>query len=73
MKIEVIPTSLIHPPSWCGGVSNNWYQIRALNISLKSLNVFGDTIMEGLENIIDFEVPILEKSYYFGWRSKMKS
>ena len=28
--------------------------------------------MEGSENIINHEVLVLEKSYYFGWRSKMK-
>ena len=29
--------------------------------------------MEGSTNIIDHEVPFLEKSNYFGWGSKMKS
>ena len=28
--------------------------------------------MEGSENLIDYEDPILEKSDYFGWRNKMK-
>ena len=28
--------------------------------------------MEGSTNLIDYEVPILEKSDYFGWRNKMK-
>ena len=28
--------------------------------------------MEGSENFIDYEVPILEKSDYFGWINKMK-
>ena len=29
--------------------------------------------MEGSKKLIDYEVPILEKSNYFGWRNKMKS
>ena len=29
--------------------------------------------MEGSTKLVDHEVPILEKSDYFGWRSKMKS
>ena len=29
--------------------------------------------MEGSTKLIDHEVPVLEKSDYFGWRSKMKS
>ena len=28
--------------------------------------------MEGLAKLIHNEAPIFEKSYYFGWRSKMK-
>ena len=28
--------------------------------------------MEGSTKLIDHEVPVLEKSNYFGWRSKMK-
>ena len=28
--------------------------------------------MEGSTKLIDHEFPVLEKSYYFGWRSKMK-
>ena len=29
--------------------------------------------MEGSKNLIDYEVPILDKSDYFGWINKMKS
>ena len=28
--------------------------------------------MEGSTKLMDYEVPILEKSYYFGWINKMK-
>ena len=28
--------------------------------------------MEGSTKLIDYEVPILERSDYFGWRNKMK-